>query len=230
MHGPSIAPKPKLDAPPERKAGACNEQSPQEFLERAHLNHAAKSAAERSGMLKVRALATEYRTTEYGYFEGFGDKRSNPKSPAQQSKPTTFFGLSVVLHERVIPALHCVEEQLKAECSEFNYRPKNLSGLRRKNTYVDGEVSNHVYGIAIDIDPLSNPCCKCLEPWSSSERCRGKKTVWERMAMPRCWVEVFERFGFYWLGHDTLEDTMHFEFLGDPNRIERRDANVEATH
>ena len=26
-------------------------------------------------------------------------------------------------------------------------------------------------------------------------------------------------YGFYWLGHDALEDTMHFEFLGDPEQI-----------
>jgi hypothetical protein len=32
-------------------------------------------------------------------------------------------------------------------------------------------------------------------------------------------VQAFERFGFYWLGHDALQDTMHFEFLGDPDRI-----------
>jgi hypothetical protein len=198
----------------------CNEQPAQDFLRRAHLNRAAKSRAERQEMLKDRAAAIEYRTAHYGYFEGFGDRKVNPKSPAQQAKSTTFFGLPIVLHARVIPALKCVEEQLIRDCGEFNYKPKNLSGLRKKNTYVDGEVSNHVYGIAIDIDPLKNPCCRCLEPWSSSERCRGRKTVWERMAMPRCWVDTFERFGFYWLGHDVLEDTMHFEFLGDPDRIE----------
>jgi hypothetical protein len=198
----------------------CREQTAQDFLRRAHLNRAPKSRVERKAMLADRAAAIEYRTAHYGYFEGFGDRRANRKSPNQQSKSTTFFGLPIVLHERVIPALKCVEEQLLRDCSGFDYKPSNLSGLRRKNTYVDGEVSNHVYGIAIDIDPLKNPCCKCLEPWSSSERCRGNKTVWERMAMPRCWVETFERFGFYWLGHDVLEDTMHFEFLGDPDRIE----------
>ncbi|QUS47068.1 hypothetical protein F1331_25700 [Salmonella enterica subsp. enterica serovar Dessau] len=25
--------------------------------------------------------------------------------------------------------------------------------------------------------------------------------------------------GFYWLGHDVLQDTMHFEFLGDPDKV-----------
>lgn len=212
----------KVDSSPTQdRASRCNEQSPQEFLQRAHLNYAAKSRAERAEMVKVRSHAIEYRTAQYGYFEGFGARSANPKSPAQLSKATTFFGLPVVMHERVILALECVEEQLKRDCAAHDYRPRNLSGLRKKNTYVDGEVSNHVYGIAIDIDPLKNPCCKCLEPWSSSERCRGNKTVWERMAMPQCWVQTFERFGFYWLGHDVLEDTMHFEFLGDPERIWR---------
>jgi hypothetical protein len=190
-------------------------------LERAHLNRAAKSREERTEMLRNRAEAIDYRTSKYGYFEGFGNRQSNPKSPVKQSKSTTFFGIPIVMHERVIPALKCVEEQLKRDCAEYDYQPRNLSGLRYKNTYVGGEVSNHVYGIAIDIDPLKNPCCKCLEPWSHSPRCRGNKTVWERMAMPRCWVDTFERFGFYWLGHDTLEDTMHFEFLGDPDRVVR---------
>ncbi len=208
-------------SPVPKQASRCNEQSPQEFLQRAHLNYAAKSRAERAEMLKLRNLAIEYRTAQYGYFEGFGNHKANTKSPAQLAKSTTFFGLPIVMNERVIPALECVEEQLKRDCSAFDYKPHNLSGLRKKNTYVDGEVSNHVYGIAIDIDPLKNPCCKCLEPWSSSERCRGNKTVWERMAMPQCWVQTFERFGFYWLGHDVLEDTMHFEFLGDPERIWR---------
>ena len=39
------------------------------------------------------------------------------------------------------------------------------------------------------------------------------------MAMPECWVHAFEKYGFYWLGNDQLQDTMHFEFLADPERI-----------
>lgn len=218
----SAAPAASVKATNDLADPDCVEQEAKESLQRAHLNRAAKSPEERAEMLRIRAEAIEFRTKQYGYFEGFGRRRDNPKTPGQQSKTTTFFGLPVILHERVIPALHCVEQQLLRDCASEGYKPANLSGLRRKNTYVDGEVSNHVYGIAIDIDPLKNPCCKCLEPWSSSERCKGKdKTVWERMAMPKCWVDTFERFGFYWLGHDVLEDTMHFEFLGDPERVRR---------
>jgi hypothetical protein len=39
------------------------------------------------------------------------------------------------------------------------------------------------------------------------------------MSMPECWIRQFERYGFYWLGRDELEDTMHFEFLGDPDQV-----------
>jgi hypothetical protein len=50
--------------------------------------------------------------------------------------------------------------------------------------------------------------------------CKKKvASVYERMAMPKGWVETFEKYGFYWLGHDVLQDTMHFEFLGDPDQI-----------
>jgi len=78
-----------------------------------------------------------------------------------------------------------------------------------------------MYGIAIDVDPKSNPCCGCVPPWNDHPLCRKKvDSEFERMTMPRCWVEVFERFGFYWLGRDErLRDTMHFEFLGDPEHI-----------
>jgi len=131
---------------------------------------------------------------------------------------TKFEGLSVVLHERVIPALQCVEQAIERDCRGTPYRPRSLAGTRQINTYFGGDVSNHVYGIALDIDPNDNPCCNCVEPWPDNPRCRGKKTDWERMAMPECWVTAFEQYGFYWLGHDELKDTMHFEFLGDPSK------------
>ena len=105
-----------------------------------------------------------------------------------------------------------------------------MGGIRYKNTYRGVEVSNHVYGIAIDIEPDRNSCCGCVAPWPNHPLCKAKdKTVWERMAMPKSWVDVFERYGFYWLGHDVLMDTMHFEFLGDPDRIFEGEGTVAAT-
>ncbi len=77
-----------------------------------------------------------------------------------------------------------------------------------------------VYGIAIDVDPNKNTCCMCVAQWGDHPLCQTPvDSIYERMAMPACWVHVFERFGFYWLGRDRLQDTMHFEFLGDPEHI-----------
>jgi hypothetical protein len=201
---------------------ACNEQVAQAFLVDAHFNGRSLATAEQVHEWKAAvARSIRYRTEQYGYFTGFGSSDWNSKSLRSQIRLTRFFGLAVRLHEKIIPALRCVEQALREECTEYPYQPHALSGVRTKNTYFDGDASNHVYGIAIDIDPIENPCCNCVEPWSLNPRCRGKKTDFERMAMPACWIPVFERFGFYWLGHDQLKDTMHFEFLGDADKIAR---------
>ncbi len=208
-------------------ASLCNEQAPQDFLVNAHFNGRplANAGALREWKDAV-ARSIRYRTEQYGYYSGFGSYGWNKKLLYTQMHTIKFFGLPVRLHERVIPALRCVETALRTDCAQSPYQPKALSGLREHNTYLDGDVSNHVYGIAIDIDPLQNPCCNCIEPWKSSPRCQGKKTDLERMDMPACWITVFERFGFYWLGHDALKDTMHFEFLGDPEQVAKGDAGV----
>jgi len=199
---------------------ACNEQPAQEFLIDAHFNGRPLTTTEAlSAWKKSVARSIRYRTEQYGYFSGFGNPEWSAKPLHTQLRNAKFFGLTVRLHERIIPALKCVEEALARECTSSPYQPRALAGIRDHNTYLDGDVTNHAYGIAIDIDPLRNPCCGCIKPWSESVRCRGKKTEFERMDMPACWVPVFERFGFYWLGHDTLRDTMHFEFLGDPAKI-----------
>ena len=120
-------------------------------------------------------------------------------------------------------ALRCVERYLERTCTgaKERYTPRALGGFRQANTYRGGEVSNHLFGIAIDIDPNRNPCCGCVAPWPDHPACRNpNETVFERTALPRCWIDGFERFGFYWLGRDPeLRDTMHFEFLGNPELL-----------
>ena len=148
-------------------------------------------------------------------------------------------GLPIKLHKTVIPPLRCVEKAILANCSgpckpnpaypgecdiphkEFPYTPRRLSGLRTYNSFKGGQVSNHVYGIALDIDPSKNSCCGCVGKWKENPLCKSTKytQAYQRMAMPMCWVEQFEKYGFYWLGHDRLADTMHFAFLGDPAKV-----------
>jgi hypothetical protein len=198
----------------------CAAQAAQPFLIDAHLHMQAMSSTR--GQLEWWAAlqkSIRYRTEEYGYYSGFGSRAWNPRPLGSQLRAVKFMGIPTLLHERVIPALRCVELALARECKDHPYRPRLLAGARRTNTYFGGDVTNHVYGIALDIDPQDNPCCNCVEPWRSNPRCRGKKTDLERMAMPACWISTFERYGFYWLGHDELKDSMHFEFLGDPSKI-----------
>jgi len=185
----------------------CLAQPPQDFLIRQNYLKA-------PGGLD-RAIT--YRTKHYGYVQGFGDPSLNPTTPAENSTKTTFFGIPVTLNRAVVASLRCVEGEIKATCGT-GYQPQSLSGLRTKNTYAGSEVSNHVYGIALDVDPLLNPCCGCRGHWADDPRCSKKvSSEFERMDMPECWVHVFEKFGWYWLGHDpNLRDTMHFEFLGEP--------------
>ena len=199
----------------------CREQPAQDFLLRkGQIAKIGAPAAERRAIEAARKRSIDYRTQTYGRFPGVGSAGDNPHPPRFYAKLTKFMGLPVLLNEKVVPALGCVEMAIARECAEFKYRPKSLGGIRLENTFKDYEVSNHVYGIAIDIDPDLNPCCHCVGNWSKREACAKKvESPFERMAMPRCWVEVFERYGFHWLGHDELEDTMHFEFLGDPERI-----------
>jgi hypothetical protein len=199
---------------------ACREQAAQTFLIRGNWFPRTSDAEKQKEGRKLLEDAIKYRTEKYGYFEGFGSPKANPHPPKHYAKSTTFMGMSVQVHERIIPALKCVESALKGTAAGAEYKPRAMGGIRFHNTYRGVEISNHVYGIAVDIEPDRNSCCGCVAPWPDHPLCKAKnKTVWERMAMPKSWVEAFERFGFYWLGHDVLQDTMHFEFLGDPDKV-----------
>jgi len=208
-------------APAAKTEPRCREQPAQDFLLRAgQIAKIGAPGAERRAIEAARKRSIDYRTRHYGRFPGVGSPGDNPHPPRFYAKLTKFMGLPVLLNEKILPAVACVEAALLRECAERPYRPMAVGGIRVDNTFKDYEVSNHVYGIALDIDPDKNPCCNCVGKWRERDAC--KKTVsspFERMAMPQCWVEVFERYGFHWLGHDELEDTMHFEFLGDPDRI-----------
>jgi hypothetical protein len=203
-------PRSSEEVPPTSRS-ACNEQPPQDFLIRSIFLKGGPEALKQ---------AIQYRTDTYGYFKGFGHAPSHALPPSSFVVPATFMGLPVRMHRKVVPALACVEDEIKQACADHRYKPHALAGIRFRNTYRGGEVTNHIYGIAIDIDPDINTCCGCVPPWNDAPACkRPAKTEFDRMAMPECWVHAFERYGFYWLGHDRLRDTMHFEFLGDPDKI-----------
>lgn len=205
---------------------ACNEQGAQGFLIRANWQRARWMTREEQQERRAAGQrAISYRSQTYGYFEGFGRPSDNPNTPSELSVGLRLFDRPIRMNRRVVAAARCVEQEIARSC-EDDYQPGRLSGLRTRNTYHNGEVSNHVYGIAIDLDPRENTCCNCVKEWREHPLCQAvPESIFERMVMPECWVRSFEKYGFYWLGHDRLMDTMHFEFLGDPDAILAEDTS-----
>jgi hypothetical protein len=208
----------KKKAPLSTFEHGCRVQSPQQFLfRRTYIKKRISNPAKHERALR-------YLVAHYG---NAGDPMTtawNPKEAATQAKTVRFFGLPVSVHEKIAPALGCVEKRIQKTCTgKARYTPHALGGFRASNTYRGSEVSNHLLGIAIDVDPDRNPCCGCVDPWPNNPICQSPaKSAHERAALTKCWVRAFERFGFDWLGHDELQDTMHFEFLADPDRILRK--------
>lgn len=192
----------------------CRVQAPQKFLERRSFLH--------GGVLdtKKQGGAVRYFAEKYGNVDDEATSRWNAKGALSQAKPVHFMGLPISVHAKIAPALACVEKRIAKTCTgSSRYTPQAIGGFRSANTYRGAEISNHLFGIAMDIDPEKNPCCGCVDPWPNNPVCKNAGPVFKRTALPKCWIKSFERFGFDWLGHDKLEDTMHFEFLGDPDRI-----------
>ena len=226
---PKPAPVPAEVPPKPKNETACCYQDPNPDLMRENfLARHFHDKEERAKRKAMQAAAIEYRTRHYGYFEGFGKKAWNDKTPLENAIKTEFMGRPIRINQRIVPVLACVEEQIKSECGD-EYKPQRLSGIRTKNTYHNGQASNHIYGIAVDVDPTKNTCCLCVGKWREHKLCEKEvESIYDRMAMPECWVHVFERFGFYWLGRDRMQDTMHFEFLGDPEIILKSDHKKKA--
>jgi hypothetical protein len=194
----------------------CRVQSPQKSLERRH--YMATGVID----IKKQSAAVKYLAERYGHVNDDVTRRLNGKAALLSASSVRFMGLPISVHSKIAPALACVEKRIQTTCGKSPYKPKAIGGFRGANTYRGVEVSNHLFGIALDIDPDRNPCCGCVDPWPNHPKCKkASKSPYDRADMPKCWIQAFERYGFDWLGHDKLEDTMHFEFLGDPDRIKK---------
>jgi len=187
------------------------EEKAQDFLKREVVKRSPNPAA---------ALKTsiQYRISHYGHFPAGPYHEVNPTPVGNNIQDVTFLGLPAKVNKKIVGALTCVEQAIQTECLLTPYFAEHLSTFRTVNSYRGGELSNHVFGTAIDLDPAINPCCGCVPPWSDDPICQiPNQTAWERTKIPACYIKAFERFGFYWLGRDPdLQDTMHFEYLGQP--------------
>ena len=217
----------------------CQPQEPQEFLKR--------SATEGKPDLLKESL--RYRLQHYGRMTISGLTSWNsmaPDAPTVQENSTSasFMGSAPFpFNKKAVPALRCAEREIQRSCTspedqKVLARPEKpvVGGERYYNSYHDGmEISNHVFGIALDIDPGmgrgGNVCCGCnagkFDPGfcasthyvrQAPNRDDPNDPVWTRTRMTRCWVDAFEKYGYFWLGWDSMQDTMHFEFLGDADK------------
>lgn len=192
----------------------CRPEKPQEFLKR----HSFVGGKQVKPAANERAI--RWRIETYGGLPGVEGVPSGGRPAFEQAKSMRFMGLPIQMHAKAVEPLVCVEREIRKKCHGSKaYVPRAIGGFRSANTYRHGEVSNHLFGIAIDIDPARNPCCGCVDPWPTHPACKDPtQSAFEKTALPRCWIDSFEHNGFYWLGRDQLEDTMHFEYLGDPDQ------------
>lgn len=134
-------------------------------------------------------------------------------------KTTYFMGFQVMIHRDLLEDLARVEERLAAEMENdpalkeyiesvdfltgFNWRP--IDGTR--------SLSNHSYGIAIDIIPKDYRGKRAYWRWFKDEISRWYELPWEnRYAPPASLVRAFEAEGFLWGGKWFFFDGIHFEY------------------
>ena len=169
---PTVAAAERADGKQHARKG-CRVQKPQQFLIRSNfVKHGALNAA-------AHEQALRYRAEQYGNVEGLGLERYNKEKAYAGALSVRFMGLPLQIHKKVAPALRCVEHYIERTCtgSKERYTPRAVGGFRQANTYRGGEISNHLFGIAIDIDPNRNPCCGCVEIGRASCRERVSNCV-----------------------------------------------------
>lgn len=130
------------------------------------------------------------------------------------------------VNKKVYGAFKCVEQEILKTCDDTgkNYKivstntrrganSRDLAALKDPQTKEPKPAfSNHVYGIAIDINPKTNPDCR-----DAGHNCN--------FDIPMCWVRAFQKYGFRWLGDkehgadNNIRDYMHFDFQGDLSKV-----------
>ncbi len=75
-------------------------------------------------------------------------------------------------------------------------------------------LSKHAFGMAIDINPLQNPCIRgsSVQPATATDCVDRSKAFPHKIDETDFCMQVFESFGFRWGGHwRSVKDYQHFE-------------------
>lgn len=124
-------------------------------------------------------------------------------SPGTSQVRVDFLGHMVQFHSGApASALAAVSAAINAR--HLNYHLDSVGTLSiRGRTSDPSDLSYHAFGVAIDINPATNPYVASGAP--------------ARHDMPAVYVQIFLAHGFTWGGNwSSPKDYMHFEFHGKP--------------
>lgn len=137
----------------------------------------------------------------------------------QMMKTTYFLGYKVMIHRDLLEDLARVEEALihkmksDAELSNYIDSIKILAGFNYR--IIDGTdtLSNHSFGIALDVIPKDYAGKHAYWRWFMDEYTEWYSLPWDRRYIPpESFVKAFEKEGFIWGGKWFFFDGIHFEY------------------
>lgn len=133
---------------------------------------------------------------------------------------TTFLGKRTRIHERILPQVKKVEEEILKEAENDEKTKTFVNELKSADAYYWRQIAGtsrksfHSYGISIDVLPR-RLYGKAIY-WSWEKDKRGDK--WILTPLESRWtpgekvIKIFEDNGFIWGGNWVIFDNMHFEY------------------
>lgn len=115
-------------------------------------------------------------------------------------------------HEYPINSIRLIDD-FDAD-DEASMQANNTSCFNYRNRVGTSMLSRHAYGMAVDINPLQNPCVrgKRVRPSTAEEYADRSKDFEHKIDENDYCKEVFTSFGFKWGGRwNSTKDYQHFE-------------------
>lgn len=115
-----------------------------------------------------------------------------------------FMGGSVTVNSGLVPSLQRIDAQWNSSGGNSYYRVTSIGSFSCRAIAGSGRMSNHSYGIALDINSLQNPHCP------SNAKCNGQNVLITDMHDSR-FYDLWTAEGWGWGGNwNSSKDAMHF--------------------